>query len=280
LAYLILGSIAVLGRLFSVLIQFRIQSPDPTGGVVASANWTQEIGALLREKALIRFIAFGAVSGFWMAFLGALCPLYALNELGASPAEFTGYSIAATLSGTACVRLWGKLIDRHGAAPVLMICFIGWKLGDFGWIILSPETRIWMFLIWTWGGALATGYLLATFNLLLKLIPRTSRSAGISLNLTAVSIVATVGSVLAGSLIKWAGASDVDLVFTYRAAISVGICGCLASAFILFGIQEPKTNPTLNTVHGAMRTLRQLTVNQGLAFFGNTTFIARRKPKK
>jgi MFS family permease len=280
MAYLILGSIAVIGRLLSVLVQFRIESPDPSGGVVASANWAKEIGALLGEKSLIRFIAFGAASGFWLAFLGALCPLYALDELGASPAEFTGYSIAATLSGTACVRLWGKLIDRHGAAPVLIICFIGWKLGDFGWVVISPETRIWMFLLWTWGGALATGYLLSTFNLILKLIPRTSRSAGISLNLTAVSVVATVGPILAGSLIKWAGASDFDLVLTYRVAIFVGICGSLASVLLLLGIQEPKTNPALNNVQGAMRTLRQLTVNQGLAFLSNTTFIARRKPNK
>ncbi len=276
-AYLILCSVAVLGRLISVFVQFRIESPDPTGGAVASANWAKDIGGLRHEKSLIRFIAFGAASGFWLGFLGALGPLYALDQLGASPAEFTGYSIAATLAGTGCVRLWGKLIDRHGAAPVLLICFIGWKLGDLGWLIITPETRIWMFPIWIWGGALATGYMLASFNLILKLIPRKSRSAGISLNLTSVSIVATAAPILAGSLIKWAGNHDYNIPLTYRIAIFVGICGSLLSTCLLFGLKEPKTNPALNTVQGAMRTLRTLTVSQGLAFLSNANFIARRK---
>jgi len=79
-AYIILITVAVCARLISVLVQFRIQSPDPTGGAVASANWTREISALLKERPLMRFIAFGAVSGFFIGFAGALCPLYALQH--------------------------------------------------------------------------------------------------------------------------------------------------------------------------------------------------------
>ncbi|MBL6829725.1 MAG: MFS transporter, partial [Puniceicoccaceae bacterium] len=57
-----------------------------------------------------------------------------------------------------------------------------------------------MYLIWLWGGAIATGYILATFTLLLKLIPKNSRSAGISLNLTATSVAGAVGPLLIGGV--------------------------------------------------------------------------------
>ena len=278
-AYIILVSIGVFGRLISVLVQFRIHSPDPTGGAVASANWTKEIHGLLKERMLMRFICFGAISGFFIGFSGALCPLYALQHLGASPAEFTGYSIAATLAGTLCVKLWGKLIDQHGAAPVVLICFFGWRLGDFAWTIITPETRIWMFAIWTWGGALATGYMLASFNLILKLIPAKNRSAGISLNLTIISIIATAAPILAGSLISWAEGQNYNIISTYRIAIGISCFGALLACFFMFGMKEPKTNPATNNVYGAMRTLRSLTVTQGLTFLGNTNFIARRKKK-
>jgi MFS family permease len=278
-AYIILVSLAVFARLISVLVQFRIQSPDPTGGAVASANWAKEIHSLLKEHTLMRFICFGAVSGFFIGFAGALCPLYALQHLGASPAEFTGYSIAATVAGTLCVRLWGKLIDRHGAAPVVLICFFGWRLGDIAWTLITPETRIWMFALWTWGGALATGYMLASFNLILKLIPAKSRSAGISLNLTIVSIVAATAPILAGSLINWAETHNANVVATYRIALAASAVGALLSCLFMVGLKEPATNPSLNTIYGAMRTLRSLTVTQGLTFLSNTTFIARRKKK-
>lgn len=278
-AYILLASIAVLGRLVSVLVQFRIRSPDPTGGAVSGPNWAREIHALLKESTLMRFVCFGAISGFFIGFTGALCPLYALQHLGASPAEFTGYSIAATITGTMCVKLWGKLIDRHGAAPVLLICYFGWRTGDLGWTVITPDTRIWMFALWSWGGALATGYILASFNLLLKLIPAKSRSAGISLNLTIVSTVAAAAPILAGSLISWAGTHAYDVVLTYRIAIGAGCVSSLSACLFITGLKEPATNPALNNIFGAMRTLRSLTASQGLAFLSNTTLTARRKRK-
>lgn len=276
-AYLILAGLAVLARLASISVQHLIVSPDPTGGVVASANWARELGGLRKETALLRFIAFGVIAGFGMAFLGTLAPLYAFNQLMVTPAEFTAFSIVATIAGTLCVRLWGRVIDRHGATPVLIITFIAWRIGDFGWVAVTPETKHALFLIWAWGGTMATGYMLASFNLLLKLIPKQSRSAGISLHLTTTSIAATAAPILAGSFIGWAGASGLDLAWIYRAGITGGIVGSLLSVIVLVGLVEPKTTPQLNTIQGAMRTLRHLVASQGLAFVSNLNFIARRK---
>jgi hypothetical protein len=42
-------------------------------------------------------------------------------------------------------------------------------------------------------------------------------------------------------------------------------------------MREPETDPALNTIPGAMRTLRNLTVNQGVSFFSNSILIRRRR---
>ena len=278
-AYITLAGIAVFGRFISMLMQHRIVSRDPTGGAISNANWTQELAGLRHEKPLIRFVIFGTLAGFCLGFLGAVSPYYAFNLLGATPAQFTGFSIVATLSGTACVRLWGQLIDRHGSIPVLIICYTAWRIVDLSWALLTPDTLIWMYAIWAWGGAMATGYLLASFNLLLKLIPENRRAAGISLNLATTSIAATTASMLAGIILSRADTFSIEVVTVYRIAILISGIGSLLAVTILLKMKEPKTNPALNTINGAMRTLRQITVNQGLTFLSNATFIARRKRK-
>lgn len=276
-AYLLLIAVAIAGRILSVLVQHLIVSPDPTGGALSHANWLREVGSLKREKPLLRFIAFGILFGFFGGMLGTATPLFALTVLGVSPAEFTGLSIAATVSGILFYRIWGQVIDRHGSLPTLILSLVLWKIGDFGWLAITPETRYWLFAVWIWGGATAAGYLLASFNLLLKLIPRRSRAAGVSINLAAASIAAAVSPVLTGFVLSHVDSWGWSSPTTYRGIILVGLLGTLLSLLLILRLAEPRTSPGRNRIPGAMRTLRQLTVSQGLAFFTNTQFIVRKK---
>jgi MFS family permease len=277
--YLLLISLALLGRIASVLMQHRIRSKDPTGGRVCSDTWAKDVWSIRRERPLMRYILFATLAGCSMAFAGATATLYAFSLLRVTPAELTAFSIVATLAGTASVRIWGELIDRHGSLPVLVICAIGWRLGDIGWLILTEETKYGLFAVWAWGGAIGTGYVLANFILLLKLVPAHNRSAGISLHLTVVSTFAAIAPIMAGWWLENAAGLDISPWPLYRVTLAVGFAGCVLSLLALTGMHEPKTHPDRNTVMGALRTLRQLSVNQGLAFWGNATFVVRRKRK-
>lgn len=276
-AYLALITVAIAGRMVSLMTVHLIESPDPTGGSISQANWAKEITDLRKQGALLRFIAFGAVAGFSLGGAGAAATLYAFNDLGATPAEFTAFSLAATLSGAICVPLWGRLIDRHGAIPIIMITFFAWRMGDVGWLFVRPDALSWLYPVWLWGGAMGTGYILATFTLLLKLIPKSSRSAGISLNLTSTSIAGAIAPLLVGALIAKAGSLGWSTTFASQLGIAAGIISGLLAVLILFRMREPETDPALNTIPGAMRTLRNLTLNQGVSFFSNTVLVRRRK---
>jgi MFS family permease len=276
-AYIGLITLAIIGRMVSMMVVHLIESPDPTGGSISGANWAKELADLRTQSALLRFIAFGTVSGFFISGAGAIAALYAFNDLGATPAQFTGFSLAATVSGAICVPLWGKLTDQHGAIPIITITFFAWRMGDLGWLLITPDTLHWMYLMWLWGGAMATGYILGIFTLLLKLIPKKSRSAGISLNLTATSIAGAVSPLIVGLLIS--RTADFGLTTTHAYQIGMGLCilGGIVSILILLGMREPETDPSRNTVNGAMRTLRNLTVNQGVSFFSNSLLVRWRK---
>jgi MFS family permease len=160
-----------------------------------------------------------------------------------------------------------------------MITFFGWRVGDLGWLLISPDTLNWMYLMWLWGGAMGTGYILATFTLLLKLIPRKSRSAGISLNLTATSVAGAIAPLLIGALIANATTWGFTTTLAYQVSMACCIFGGMLSILILFRMHEPETDPILNTIPGAMRTLRNLTLNQGVSFFSNSLLVRWRRKK-
>jgi hypothetical protein len=276
-SYLALCGLAVFLRVASMMVQHLIISPTPGGGSLGSANWARDITGLRRNRQLVRFILFGALTGFWLGSLGTIGPLYALGPLGVSPAMFTGLALVSTVTGAMFIRIWGELIDRHGAAPVVVICMTSWRLIDYAWIFLTPSTTHFMYLMWALGGIMGAGYLVASFNLLLKLVPQDRRAAGISLNLTATSVAAALAPILVGFIIYTTTRMGLEIIHTYRVLFGVANTGGLLTVLILWRLPEPQTAPDRNTINGAMRTLRFLTVNQGLSFLSNATFVVRQR---
>jgi MFS family permease len=275
--YAVLIALAVVARTVSVFFIHRIISPKTEPTRISGADWFGGILDLRSETALLRFIAFGSLAGFGIGFLSPVVTLYSFEFLGIQPPYFTALAITATVAGTLSVRIWGELADRHGALPVLLISSLAWRLGDIGWILVTPETRYGLFLVWTWGGMMGTGYALSSFLLLLKLVPEGNRSAAVGVNLAATSLFTAAAPVLAGILLESSLHQGLPEGTVYRGSIGLGLVICLMAIPFLRGIKEPRTSPSRNTMYGALRTLRQLAVQQGLAFFGNTMFVARRK---
>jgi MFS family permease len=277
--YVTLAGIAVLGRTVSVFLMHRIVSPKSEPTRLSGKDWFKGIAELRHQKSLLRFILFGSVVGFSMGFMSPVVTVYAFKVLGVTPAWLTAYSIMATLAGTASVKIWGELIDRHGGLPVLIICLVAWRFGDVGWILVTAETKHALFIVWCLGGILGTGYMLSMFVLLLNFIPSDNRSAAVSLNMAVASVFAAVAPVTAGFWMKYTASIGWDLGYTSRMSIGAGLLLGLLSTVILIGLHEPKTHADRNTILGALRTLRQLSVQQGLAFFGNGMFVVRKRKR-
>lgn len=232
-AYLALILLAIIGRMISLMMIHLIESPDPTGGSISQQGWLHEIRALHKHSDLIRFMLFGSLTGFWLAAAGTIGALYALNDLGASPAMFTTFFLTSSIAGAVFLPFWGRFIDRRGATPVILITLTVWRLSDIGWIFMTPDTLYWMYAVWFSGGAMGLGYALAIFTLLLKLTPANSRSAGISLNLTCTSLAGALAPFTVGVLVSRALKFGLTHASAYRMGMAVCIVGTLLSLLML-----------------------------------------------
>lgn len=252
-------------RAFSLLMLHRVRTRDPYGGAVAEGNWLGELGRLRTNTALIRFILFNTLVNFALGAGAVLVPRFVFDQLEVSAGMFSAISLAGSLGGFLMYRQWGRIADRHGNVPVVIVSLLLWRLLDVTWLLITPGTWWVMFLTWFAGGLAASGFLLGMMNLLLALVSEKSRMAGISLNTTISSISAAMATMLTGYFINQVALRGVDMVPVFRGTFAVAMIASIVPALLLIGIKEPAVSQKANTVMGTMRTLRQLLLAQGSA---------------
>lgn len=275
-AYLALFAIAVGLRTFSIWLSQHIVAPGEEGAV-PGGRWVGQIGALLRGRSFVLLMIFGAVTGFFMNFTGPFIPVFMYEHLHLTPARVNLLMILATLTGAVAIPVWGRLLDRHGSRAILLASLIAWEAPNYLWVVLTPETAWLLYPMFLWGGLTSSGFFLGVFNLLLKLISREGRTAGVSLYLGVTSLATGLAPVIAGLLLGWAARADLDVVMFYRAGFFLRSTGVLAATLLIVKLREPEQHAVF-TVLGALRTFRQSMVTQGLSFLGNQT-LARRGRK-
>lgn len=273
-AYLALFAIAIALRTFSIWLSQSIVTPGE-GTAGPGARWVGQIGALLRHRSFVLLMIFGAVTGFFMNFTGPFVPVFMYEHLHLAPSRVNLLMILATFSGALAIPLWGRLLDRHGSRSILLVCLIAWEVPNFLWVALTPETAWLLYPMFFWGGLTSSGFFLGVFNLLLKLVSREGRTAGVSLYLSVTSLASGLAPVLAGLVLGWAARSDLDVLSFYRAGFFLRSTGVLTAALLIAKLREPEHYAVL-TVMGALRTLRQSMVTQGLSFLGNQSHARRR----
>jgi MFS family permease len=94
---------------------------------------------------------------------------------------------------------WGKLIDRHGCKPVLLICGHMVSITPFLWILTGYS--VWLILpLYVIGAATWSGLNLSQFNITLKMTPAADRSSYLAAN-TFLTSAGTIGGQVLGGLI-------------------------------------------------------------------------------
>ena len=95
----------------------------------------------MRNLWVLMATAFVDMLGFAMVF--PLLPFYA-TELGASPA-LIGWLIASfSIAQLATAPLWGRLSDRYGRKPILMV---GLSAACIAFVVFGFATSVWMLLL-------------------------------------------------------------------------------------------------------------------------------------
>jgi MFS family permease len=139
----------------------------------------------------------------WNAAVGVSAPFFALHSIQNLKMTFVILALhAAAVAGVRILTapLWGKMIDRVGAQPVLMACSLGIGVIPALWLLPSAGT-LWPLLFdVVLAGALWSGHGLAIFALPLTVAPRKGRPFYLAAFATAGGLAYALAAALGGAI--------------------------------------------------------------------------------
>jgi MFS family permease len=276
--------VAAMGlRVFSLRWQWtsptRAHRPRP----VAALSLGQQVDVIARSHSLLWFIAFGAVWFFAANCFGPFYQVFMFEQLGLSAWDVGVLSTVSALGGALALPAWGKLLDRYGNKPVMVVSLLVWQVVNLLWCLVTPRSHAMVYVIWALGGmtsmgAIASaGFVLGQFTILLRLIPLEAKSLAIGLNLAVTSLAAAVAPVAGGLILEAALRRWGDALAVYHGCFLLQPVLAGAGCVLLLKVHEPSASP-LTEVFGAMRNIRTLSGVLGLDFLVNYVFY--RQPKR
>ncbi len=262
------GVLAIGGLLGTLdILCFRFV-PDPRPPVAdRGARLMDVFRTAGRLPGLKNYLAFNFTFVLGIGFVGQYVWLYVLDECGWSNSKANLLVIAVPLAVQAVtVGLWGRVIDRVGKKPVLILAGCVVSFGSVGWLFITPER-------------MALGYTLvlavvlfwpaiemANFNMLLDFADdptlkradrRSAAGAAVAVNAVVTAVAGTVSGLLGGLLAAWlrdlhAVVPVVGVVLTYHGVLFL-ISGLLRAVSLVFAVRlrEPRAAGTRDAVRYA-----------------------------
>ena len=159
---------------------------------------------LLENRLLLMFCLSAALWNFALNISGPFFSVYQAKVLMLTPATIGLLATVSSLSGLPAQRIIGPLTDRLGPRRVQLITGFLIPLLPIGWLFVTrADWAPWQItLINLAGGFLWAGYSLASFNMLLALMPAEQRARLTALYQVIVTISLAAGAAVGGVLVS------------------------------------------------------------------------------
>jgi MFS family permease len=153
----------------------------------------------VRARSLLAFqLAWSAAGGIAAAFY----PLHMIGNLKMGFARMAIYTAAVAAFRMLAAPLWGRVLDRSGARPVLVMSAFALSLSPMLWIF-AAEGRLWPLAIdAAVSGAANAGLSLTSLSLPLALSRPANRSFYVGTLAAAGGLAAGLGSAAGGAVVK------------------------------------------------------------------------------
>jgi len=265
-------------RIISVVYAHKTPAEGDSVPAVA-VSWSEQWARLRGQAMFWRMVLFGMCWGAVLNGFGSFQPVFMLKSLTDSARQASLPLSLSLLFGALALPAWGKLIERFGARPVLLVAVPLWAFAGLPWIFVTHHTHWLLFLAWALTGAANAGIVLAQLNLLMKLLPAGAKGFAVGCNIAAAALGTALAPIFAGQLLAWAldGGWAVDTVYHVFFAF-MPVCAGL-SLLLLRRVEEPRAMPVEHVV-GALRNIRMLAGTLGLGFLAQALFTPRGKGKR
>lgn len=214
IASLIVGLAGLMGTL-DIFCFIPVQDPKPSRGH-RNTRLGSLLAAPLKDRNFRRYLAYNFTLMLGLGFLGQYVWLFAFDGAGLSALQANLMLVAVPmLLRSAAYPAWGRLVDRLGKKPVMLIAGGLFVFGPMGWFLVTPEL-IWPGYLLTCLSPLAwPGLEIANFNFMLGLAETRKGQRGGTAFVAVNSIVVGIGGTLSGLLGGFIAASIPDFHFEW-----------------------------------------------------------------
>jgi len=200
--------VAALFGILEVLMYRRVKPPAKIASIQATPWWKQ-LATPLRDRNFRWFIAFSAVMGLSSGFLSQYVWLYMFDE-----GQYTNLHanlLLVALPGAvnlAVFPFWGRIVDRYGRKPVIVIGLAGMLLNPIGWIVLCTQTNLILGIaIVIVGFCMWPGLELATTNYMFDLAGARDQKTGgtsyVAMNNIAMATAGIISGLIGAGCALW-----------------------------------------------------------------------------
>ncbi len=225
----------------------------------------------MKDKAFQRFLVFNFILMLAIGWVGQYIWLYLFDVLGWSDMKANVLLLGVPLIlRTVSFVIWGKLIDRLGKKPVMLIVGCLSMADTIGWLVIGGgENQLGHIgIVYVVAGYLLVlvshtawpGMELANFNFILDMSgggrgkDRAGGAAYVAVNSIAVGLGGVLsgllGALVAGRLSDWRQPLPVmDIELTYHGVLLIGMAALKGVAlFWLMGLHEPRAVGTRDAI--------------------------------
>ncbi|OGF51331.1 MAG: hypothetical protein A2044_05500 [Candidatus Firestonebacteria bacterium GWA2_43_8] len=243
------SSLFLFGSAFAMFaLYYFTQLPEAENVVCTTEEFTlntipRRMKEVYADKNFIKLVKFNSAWTFGMTLIGTYQSMYLIKHLHMSYTLMNSYLLILSLMGLITLAFWGKVIDKYGSKPVMLITSNTLGAMPIIWVFLSYAPWL-LGVIYFIAGACWSGFNLGSFSLMMKMAPKEKRASYLAFNTISVGIAAAVAPLVGGTILKIIGDYKLDLVFmqfnNYQILFMLGTLGRFFPTFFLRQLQEQK----------------------------------------
>ena len=288
--YIAFSSLFVFSGFMAVLAISFLKRLPPTSFKRSRASGsifseiTGKMQKVYKDKNFMHLVVFNAVWAFGLTYSGAFGNIFLIRELKLSYTTIVLFAAISTVCNILTSSFWGRLIDRYGNKPVIIVCSLMLSITPFLWAMLNMSNyNVILPIIWFIAGICWAGLTLGQFNIILKLAPKANRMAYLSFNTFVVTISTCFAPILGGYTLDFIGKSSFNVgifaIGAFQVLFFVGAVMRIIPIVFLIKLKEPKEG-TVREVAIVVSTKLPEGMYQGVMELGETFGIKEERSLK